>query len=84
MPKLSGIEATRQLRAMGLTIPIYAVTGNAMAEDTAEFLSAGANSPILTKPVQQKELHRILQLHAAEVRKAWRVKQQQKQLEQQQ
>lgn len=84
MPKLSGIEATRQLRALGVTIPIYAVTGNAMAEDTAEFLRAGANEPILTKPVQQKELHRILNQHAAEVRKAWRVKQQQQQRQPQQ
>ena len=83
MPKLSGIEATRQLRALGVAIPIYAVTGNAMAEDTAEFLRAGANHPILTKPVQQKELHRLLQLHAAEVRKAWRTKQQQQQRQQQ-
>ena len=80
MPILGGIAATRQLRAMGVTVPIYAVTGNAMAEDTAEFLAAGANEPILTKPVQQKELHRILQLHAGEVRKAWGAKQQQQQL----
>ena len=76
MPILGGIEATRQLRALGVTIPIYAVTGNAMAEDTAAFLRAGANEPVLTKPVQQKELHRILQQHAAEVRKAWRARQQ--------
>ena len=80
MPILGGIEATRQLRAMGVTIPIYAVTGNAMAEDTAEFLRAGATPPILTKPVQQKELHRVLHLHATEVRKAWRAKQQQQQM----
>ena len=79
MPVLSGIEATRRLRSLGVTIPIYAVTGNAMAEDTAEFLRAGATSPILTKPVQQKELHRILNMHAADVRKTWRARQQQRQ-----
>jgi CheY-like chemotaxis protein len=74
MPILGGIEATRQLRAMGVGIPIYAVTGNAMAEDTADFLRAGANAPVLTKPIQQKELQKILSQHLQELRKHWKAK----------
>ena len=72
MPVLGGIEATRQLRAMGVSIPIYAVTGNAMAEDTQEFLRAGANSPVLTKPVQQRELKKIIETQQTMLRKHWR------------
>ena len=74
MPILGGIEATRQLRAMGVSLPIYAVTGNAMAEDTAEFLRAGANAPVLTKPIQQKELQKILTQHMHDLRKHWKAK----------
>ena len=74
MPVLGGIAATRQLRAMGVPIPIYAVTGNAMAEDTEEFIRAGANSPVLTKPVQQKELKRIIETQQLQLKKEWKAK----------
>ena len=60
MPVMSGVAATKQLRAMGVKIPIHAVTGNALAEDVQEFLSAGATLPVLTKPVQQRDLHGLL------------------------
>ena len=60
MPVLSGLEATRRLRAMGLSLPIYALTGNAMTEDQQEFLDAGATPPVLTKPIHQHVLQRLL------------------------
>ena len=63
MPVMSGVEATKQLRAMGVMIPIHAVTGNALAEDVQEFIRAGATCPVLTKPVQQRDLHALLSLH---------------------
>ena len=72
MPVLGGIAATRLLRQMAVPIPIFAVTGNAMAEDTDEFLRAGANSPVLTKPVQQKELRKIIEAQQLARRKEWR------------
>jgi CheY-like chemotaxis protein len=59
MPVCDGYEATRKLRAMGITIPIIAVTGNAMAEDLDKFRRAGATD-ILTKPIMQKSLLKTL------------------------
>jgi CheY-like chemotaxis protein len=60
MPIKDGKTATAELRAMNINIPIIAVTGNAMSEDVAEFLAAGAND-LLTKPVNEKLLKKTLQ-----------------------
>lgn len=60
MPVKDGITATKELRAMGITIPILAVTGNAMSEDVAQFLSAGAQQ-VLSKPVNAQVLQKTLQ-----------------------
>jgi CheY-like chemotaxis protein len=59
MPVCSGYEASRKLRAMGVTVPIIAVTGNAMAEDLDEFRRAGATD-VLTKPIQHQSLLKML------------------------
>jgi hypothetical protein len=45
------------------------------AEDTAEFLNAGATSPVLTKPVQQKELRKIIEAQKALLKKEWKANQ---------
>lgn len=55
MPVLNGVDATRILRARGFTLPIIAVTGNALLEDCEAFLSVGANE-VLTKPVSKAKL----------------------------
>ncbi len=52
MPIMGGPEATRAIRALGMKIPILAVTGNALQEDVKEFIDAGANE-VLTKPVNE-------------------------------
>jgi len=59
MPKMNGVEATRILRARGFTLPIIAITGNALEEDVHVFLEAGA-SQVLTKPVNRQQLQAAL------------------------
>ncbi|MDM8530935.1 GAF domain-containing protein [Anaerolineales bacterium HSG25] len=57
MPKMNGLEATRQLRASSTMshIPIIALTARAMAGDKEKCLEAGAND-YLSKPVNLKLL----------------------------
>lgn len=67
MPVMDGLEATRQLRALGFavnverkihylsTVPIIAMTANAMEEDRQQSLAAGMNAHI-KKPIAPREL----------------------------
>jgi len=50
MPKMTGIEATREIRKKNLTLPIIAITAAAFQEDKDECLKAGMND-FITKPV---------------------------------
>lgn len=65
MPVMSGLDATRRLRSLGLHIPILALTGNALSEDRQAFLAAGA-SILLTKPVNQQELRQQIESFLAQ------------------
>lgn len=60
MPIMDGIEATIRLRARGETVPILAMTANAMTEDRTRCLDAGMQD-VITKPVDVAELRRLIQ-----------------------
>lgn len=63
MPHLNGLEATKQIRSLHLpwakTIPIVAMTANALNEDVQRCLDAGMNVH-LSKPIDMKILLRVL------------------------
>jgi PAS domain S-box-containing protein len=61
MPKVNGLEATRQIRQMPgyRQTPIIAMTANAFVEDTSRCLEAGMND-VMIKPFDPDKLYSIL------------------------
>jgi len=59
MPDMDGLEATQQLRSIGLQTPIVALTAHARAEDEQRCLGAGMDD-FLGKPFRKFELDAIL------------------------
>jgi len=63
MPVLNGLDATREIRSFqredAETIPIFAMTANAFAEDVAKCLEAGMNGHI-AKPLDVDKMMRTL------------------------
>jgi CheY-like chemotaxis protein len=62
MPEVDGIEATKMIRELGgrqKTVPIVALSANAVTGARELFLEAGMND-FLSKPILINELHRML------------------------
>ena len=61
MPKMDGLEATRQIRQLPgyQATPIVAMTANAFAEDKNRCFAAGMDD-YLTKPVKPESLYATL------------------------
>jgi PAS domain S-box-containing protein len=65
MPEMDGVTATRQIRALGgeaKSIPIIAITANAMQGDREIYLDAGMTDYV-AKPVDQRELLAAISRH---------------------
>ena len=61
LPRLSGLEVTRQLRQMPAfsRVPILAITAYAMGGDREKFMDAGFNA-YLSKPISTRELREMI------------------------
>ncbi len=68
MPRMDGFEATAAIRELektnGLHLPIIAMTAHAMKGDRERCLAAGMDD-YLTKPVQAKEMLRLLERYSS-------------------
>jgi len=62
MPEMDGIEATRQIRDLGYTAPIIALSANAV-EGQAELFIQNGFDDFISKPVDIRQLNQILNRH---------------------
>ena len=67
MPVLDGFETTSEIRAMkepGCSVPIIAITANAMKDDEQRCIAAGMDDYI-SKPVSREMLVKMINKHTA-------------------
>lgn len=60
MPKLSGRDATKEIRTFNQEVPIVALSANALKSEKEAFLAIGMND-VLTKPIDKTELLEVLE-----------------------
>jgi signal transduction histidine kinase/DNA-binding response OmpR family regulator len=59
MPKMDGIETTKNIRELGYTRPVIALTANAVAGQAEIFMSNGFND-FISKPIDIRHLNALL------------------------
>lgn len=59
MPKMGGIELTRQVRNSGMALPVLGFTAHVGAEERQKFLASGMTD-LLYKPFSEKEFRDVL------------------------
>jgi len=59
MPRMDGYEAVQTLRANGFSVPVIALTANAMSGDRERCLAAGCDA-FASKPFQRSEIETLL------------------------
>ncbi|CAN6281444.1 unnamed protein product [Urochloa humidicola] len=59
MPVMDGHEATRQIRALGVTTPIVGLSSDCLDADVDAFIKAGADH-FTPKPLSKEKLNQIL------------------------
>lgn len=70
MPVMSGLEVVSKLREMGRGDFVVGVTGNALIHDQKEYSEAGVDH-ILTKPVFESSIVKMLTIADERRRKSW-------------
>ncbi|MCS3431636.1 two-component system sensor histidine kinase RcsC [Klebsiella sp. BIGb0407] len=68
MPNMDGYTLTKNIRQLGLTLPVVGVTANALADEKQRCISSGMDS-CLSKPVTLEVVKQTLAIYAARVRK---------------
>jgi len=68
MPIMNGLDATQHIRQQGNTIPIIALTANALDGDREKFLSHGMND-YLSKPIDVNKLYTLLDTYTKKLKK---------------
>lgn len=59
MPEIDGDDLVRQIRGLGMTLPIVGATAAVVGDDVERFRAAGADL-VMSKPLDFKELRNIL------------------------
>jgi CheY-like chemotaxis protein len=59
MPIMDGVEAARQIRAMGVPTSIIALTAHAKKTDRERYIALGMDG-YLAKPIRVDDLYRVL------------------------
>ena len=62
MPRMDGLQATKELKLKNKSIPVVAVTANAVSAELLNYMESGM-SEVLNKPVNKDQLERVLRTY---------------------